>query len=199
MTINRVNKKRYTDAEIIEGLKIGNDAILNFLYKNYYGAVRSLVLKSYGTEEQAKDIFQEVIIVIYNKLQKSDFKITSSFFTFFYAVIRISWLNYGKTKKQNPITFAKDFNDDLDGSLDKDELESLANKALRSNLVQSYLRKMSDGCQIILRFFLADYSSEEIAIELGLKSAGYVRKRKSKCLEQLIEDIRKDAVFKELL
>ncbi len=199
MTINRVNKKRYTDAEIIEGLKIGNDAVINFLYKNYYGAVRSLVLNSYGTEEQAKDIFQEVIIVIYNKLQKSNFKITSSFFTFFYAVIRITWLNYGKTKKQDPITFAKDFNEEVDAPLSKGEIENLANKALRNNLFQSYLRKMTDGCQMILRFFLADYSSEEIAIELGLKSAGYVRKRKSKCLEQLIEDIRKDAVFKELL
>lgn len=196
-TINRVKKERYKDCEIIEGLRQGNDDVLNFLYKNYYGAVRSLVLNSYGTEDQARDIFQEVIIVIYNKLQDSNFKITSSFFTFFYAVIKNTWLDFRKMKKINPLGGALDYNDEI--GFDSEEVELLATRALRSNLFYTYLKQMKESCQKILSLTMEDYSSEEIAATLDLKSGSYVRKRKSDCLKVLIEKIRKDRVFKELL
>ncbi len=196
-TINRVKKERYNDDEIIEGLKHGDDNVLNFLYKNYYGAVRSLVLKSYGTEDQARDIFQEVIIVIYNKLQNGNFKITSSFFTFFYAVIKNIWLDFRKMKKKNPLGNALDYNDEI--GIDAEEVDLLATRALRSHLFYSYLKQLKEDCQKILSLTMEDYSSEEIAAKLEIKSVSYVRKRKSDCLKVLIEKIRKDSVFKELL
>lgn len=198
-TINRVKKKRYNDKEIIEGLRQGNDDVLNFLYKTYYGVVRSLVLKSYGNEEQARDIFQEVIIVIYNKLQDSNFKITSSFFTFFYAVIKNTWLNFRKMNKTNPLGYAKDYTDDIGVDVEFDEVELLATRALRSNLFYTYFKQLTEGCQRILQFYMADFNADEIAIKLDLKSGNYVRKRKSDCMKTLIEKIKKDTVFKELL
>lgn len=196
-TINRVKKRRYNDEEIIEGLRQGSDDVLNFLYKNYYGAVRSLVLNSYGSEEQARDIFQEVIIVIYNKLQDSNFKITSSFFTFFYAVVKITWLDFRKMKKTNPLGNALDYNEGI--GIDVEEVELLATRALRSNLFYTYLKQLKESCRKILELSMAEYNAEEIAAKMDLKSGGYVRKRKSECLKILIEKIRKDTVFKELL
>lgn len=196
-TINRVKKRRYNDEEIIEGLRQGSDNVLNFLYKNYYGSVRSLVLNSYGSEEQARDIFQEVIIVIYNKLQDSNFKITSSFFTFFYAVVKNTWLDFRKMKKTNPLGNALDYNEGI--GIDVEEVELLATRALRSNLFYRYLKQLKESCQKILELSMADYSAEEIAAKMDLKSGAYVRKRKSECLKILIEKIRKDTVFKELL
>jgi len=195
-TINRV-KKRYNDDEIIEGLRQGNDDVLNFLYKNYFGAVRSLVLKSFGTEEQARDIFQEVLIVIYNKLQDSNFKITSSFFTFFYAVIKNTWLDFRKMKKTNPLGNALDYNDEI--GVNTEDVELLATRALRNKFFYSYLKQLKESCQKILGLSLEEYSSEQIAAKLDLKSGSYVRKRKSDCLKVLIEKMRKDSVFKELL
>lgn len=194
-----MEKKRYNDDELIEGLRQGNDDVLNFLYKNYFGIVRSMVLKSYGDEEQARDIFQEVIIVIYNKLQDGNFKITSSFFTFFYAVIKNTWLDFRKVNKRNPLGKAKDFNDEIGVDYEVNDIEGLTTKVLRNNLFNKYLKQLTGGCQIIMQFFMEEYSAEEIAIKLDLKSANYVRKRKSKCLSILIEKIRKDKAFKELI
>ena len=199
LTINRVKKKRYNDDEIIEGLRQGNDAVLNFLYKNYYGVVRKLVLGSYGSEEQARDIFQEVIIVIYNKLQDSNFKITSSFFTFFYAVIKYTWLDYRVVNKRNPLGKALNFNDEIGADFISEDVEELALKALRNSLFNKHIKQMTEGCQVILKYFMADYTADEIAKKLELKSASYVRKRKSDCLSTLIERIKKDSLFKELL
>ena len=193
-----MKKKRYSDEELIEGLRQGDDAVLNFLYKNYYGVVRGMVLKSYGNEDQARDIFQEVIIVIYNKLQDSNFKITSSFFTFFYAVIKNTWLDYRKLSLKNPLIYAKDYSDEIGVGIEIDQVEVLATKAIRLGLFNTYFKELADGCQQILSLFRAEYKAEEIANELGFKSANYVRKRKSECLKILIQKIRKDPIFKEL-
>lgn len=194
-----MKKKTYNDEELIEGLRKGDDAVLNFLYKNYYGTVKSIVQKSSGNEDQARDIFQEVIIVIYNKLQDNKFEITSSFFTFFYAVINNTWLNYRKINKKNPLGYAIDFNDEIGVDLLNDEIELIAKKAIRSQLFNTYFKQLTKGCQTLLELFLTDTSAEEIARKLDLKSANYVRKRKSNCLSTLIEKIRMDSKFKELI
>lgn len=199
LTINRVKKKRYNDDELIEGLRQGDDAVLNFLYKNYYGVVQSLVCSSKGSEEQARDIFQEVIIVIYNKLQDSNFKITSSFFTFFYAVIKYTWRDFRVVNKRNPISNSIDFNDEIGDKLIRDDVEEMALSVLKNNLLNTHLVKLSKDCQEVLHYYREDYSSKEIAVKLDLKSAGNARKRKSNCLKTLMESIRKDALFKELL
>jgi len=194
-----VKKKRYTDEELIEGLRHGEDDVLHYLYEHYFKVFRNYVLKSYGSEEEARDIFQEVVVVIYNKLQKSNFKITSSFFTFFYAVFKNTWLNYRKLSKKNPLINSADFSDEINRGVDAEEIEEIAYKALKSKLVFKYFSELTEGCQKLLNYFLADYSTEEIARELDFKSTNYVRKRKSICLSTLIEKIKKDALFKELL
>lgn len=194
-----MKKKRYTDEELIEGLRHGEDDVLHYLYEHYFKVFRNYVLKSYGSEEEARDIFQEVVVVIYNKLQKSNFKITSSFFTFFYAVFKNTWLNYRKLSKKNPLINSADFSDEINRGVDTGEIEEIAHKALKSKLIFKYFSELTDGCQKLLNYFLADYSTEEIARELDFKSTNYVRKRKSICLSTLIEKIKKDALFKELL
>jgi RNA polymerase sigma factor (sigma-70 family) len=194
-----VKKRRYKDDEIIDGLRSGNDAILNFIYENYYGVVQKLVRKSFGTESQARDLFQEVIIVIYTKLQTGSFKITSSFFTFFYAVAKYTWLDYRKIKYKNPLRNSTGYHDVWQIDEETEQVEVLALMALRNKLFFKHFNALSETCQTMLRLSMADYSSDEIAIELELKNVTYVRKRRSDCLQFLIEMMKKDAVFKELL
>jgi len=194
-----VKKKTYNDEELIEGLRKGEDAVLNFLYKNYFGAVKRIVQKSSGNDDQARDIFQEVIIVIYNKLQDNKFEITSSFFTFFYAVVNKTWLNYRKINRKNPLGYAIDYNDEIGEDPANQEVELLARKALRNQLFFTYFKQLTKGCQKLLQLFLTETSAEEIAIKLDLKNANYVRKRKSNCLETLMEKIKEDWKFKELI
>ncbi|MBN1651916.1 MAG: sigma-70 family RNA polymerase sigma factor, partial [Bacteroidales bacterium] len=168
-------------------------------YKNYYRTVKRIVQKSSGNEDQARDIFQEVIIVIYNKLQDNKFEITSSFFTFFYGVINKIWLNYRKLNSKNPLGYAIDFNDEIGVDSSNQEVEILARKALRNQLFYTYFRQLTMGCQEILQLFLVETNADKIAQILDLKNANYVRKRKANCLETLLNKIRKDWKFKELI
>lgn len=193
-----MKKKRYNDEELIEGLRQGDDAVLNFLYKNYYGVVLGMILKSYGNEDHARDIFQEVIIIIYSRLQDDDFKITSSFFTFFYAVIKNTWSDYRRLGWKNPLFYAKDYKDEIGVGIEIDQVEALSAEALRLVLFNKHLKELAKSCQQILNLLIAEYIPEEIANELGFKSANYVNKRKSECLKILIEKIRNDEIYKKL-
>ncbi len=57
------------DSEIILGILNDSKDILNRLYKMYFPMVLQLVLNNNGNEDDAKDVFQESVIVLYNKVR----------------------------------------------------------------------------------------------------------------------------------
>ncbi len=56
----------YSDEAILEGLRLRSDFIINFIYKEYFPLIRFLVTENGGAEEDAEDIFQDGIIIIYH-------------------------------------------------------------------------------------------------------------------------------------
>ena len=51
---------------------------VRYLYTAFYPSIRRLILTNTGTEEDAKDIFQEVLIVLYRKVKEDEFILSSS-------------------------------------------------------------------------------------------------------------------------
>jgi len=72
----------YKVDEIIDGIKTRDSCVLQFIYKNYYPSIRNFVLNNSGSEEDAKDIFQESIIIIYRKVKEQEHLLISSSFKF---------------------------------------------------------------------------------------------------------------------
>ena len=63
--------KRLSDEEILAGLRKRDNRILQYIYKNSFTPVKQLVLHNAGSENDAEDIFQEALIVIFKKLRES--------------------------------------------------------------------------------------------------------------------------------
>ena len=61
--------KRLSDQEILAGLRKRDNRVLQFIYKNSFNPVKQLVLHNAGSENDAEDIFQEALIVIFKKLR----------------------------------------------------------------------------------------------------------------------------------
>jgi DNA-directed RNA polymerase specialized sigma24 family protein len=55
--------KQQSDQETFLGLKSKDNQAYEILYKFYYPSVKNFILKNNGTEDDAKDIFQETIII----------------------------------------------------------------------------------------------------------------------------------------
>jgi RNA polymerase sigma factor (sigma-70 family) len=187
--------QEYRADEILDGLRNRNTDVLEFIYRSYFHQINSFIKKNDGSDEDAKDVYQDAILVIYQKTKKENLALTCSFNTYLYSVCRLLWLKQLEKKK-----LKKDF---LDESvkfveLDNDILSHFdANE--RFKLYKEHFSKLSYNCQKILELFLAQIQIKEIARVLGYRSVQYVKKRKHQCKEKLITSIKNDPRFKEII
>src|SRR6266566_3947773 len=90
----------YLEESLISELRKKNDSALRQLYKENYPMVVHLVLSNNGTEQEAKDIYQEAIIHFYERLQQAEFTLTCKIKTYLYAVCRKLWLQRLATRNK---------------------------------------------------------------------------------------------------
>ena len=187
---------QYSVDEIITGIRSRDNTVLQFIYKEFYPTVHHFILSNNGNGDDAKDIFQESIIVIYRKLKEQDhFFLNSSFKTFIYSIARHLWLKHLRTLKyeeQRIIDHHKYI--EL-----KEEPFKIENEDLRMSLYQKYFRLLPEDCQKILTLTARDVPQKEIANMLGFSSENYIKKRKHYCKEFLICKIKEDPMYKDLM
>ncbi|MBM3436019.1 MAG: sigma-70 family RNA polymerase sigma factor [Bacteroidetes bacterium] len=181
--------------EILEGLQNRDTDILDYVYRNFFNQIKDFVIQNDGNEEDAKDVYQDAILVIYQKVRKDNLTLSCSFNTYLYSVCRLLWLKqleYRKTFKKVIEESAKFI------ELDED-ITNIYKTNERFKLYQDHFKRLSYNCQKILELFLARIQLKEIARILRLKSDDYVKKRKHQCKEKLISSIKNDPRFKELM
>lgn len=186
----------YSVEEIIEGIRLQDNAVLQYIYKEYYPTVYHFIIANSGTADDAKDIFQESIIIIYRKLKEENhFFLNSSFKTFIYSIARHLWL-----KNLRNLRYEDQKISDQQKFIElKEEPFKIENEDLRMSLYQKYFLKLPEDCQKILSLTVRDVPQKEIARILGFKSENYVKKRKHFCKEFLVRKIREDPLYNDLL
>jgi len=188
----------YSDEQILKGILRHDNLILQYIYKQYYYNINYFIRKNQGSEDDASDIFQEAIIIIYRKIKENDLVFEkSSFKGYLFSVCRFLWL---KQLEKRRIEKEK-LNDSLPYQMDlyDDNLNELVEKNERYGLYQKHFSTLSTDCQKLLQLFFEKVSLKEIAKVMGYKSEKYAKKRKFKCKELLISRIKQDAEFKKIL
>ncbi len=92
--------KKHSDKKLIEGLRKGEDKTLNYLYQNYFSTVKSHIIKNSGTEEDAYDIFQDALMVVFKKFQNNGVELTSDLKAYVFGIARKLWSNQLRVKKE---------------------------------------------------------------------------------------------------
>ena len=184
----------YTVEAILEGLKTNDNEVLNFIYRKYFPEIRFFVIKNSGSDEDAQDVFQEAIIIIYKKLKDGVLDLTCSFKTYLYSVCRIVWLKQLEKRKVK-----KDGFSDNQVFVDLQEgVDEMAEEQERFKLYQKHFQTLHVDCQTILKMFLKKVPLKQIAKEMNIQSEKYLKKRKYQCKEILVKRIQNDPDFKRL-
>ena len=188
----------YSDEQILKGILRHDNLILQYIYKQYYYNINYFIRKNQGSEDDASDIFQEAIIIIYRKIKENDLVFEkSSFKGYLFSVCRLLWLKQlekrrvEKEKLNDSLPYQEDLYDD--------NLNEIVIKNERYGLYQKHFGALSTDCQKLLQLFFEKVSLKEIAVVMGYKSEKYAKKRKFKCKELLISRIKQDAEFKKIL
>lgn len=184
----------YTVEAILKGLRTSDSEVLNFVYKKYFPEIRFFVIKNSGSDEDAQDVFQEAIIIIYKKLRDGVLDLSCSFKTYLYSVCRIVWLKQLEKRK-----IKKDGFSDNQVFVDLQEgVDEMAEEQERFKLYQKHFQTLHIDCQQIMKMFLDKVPLKEIASRMNIKSEKYLKKRKFQCKEILIKRIQNDPNFKKL-
>ena len=72
--------QEYTVEEILEGLLNRDTDVLDFIYDQYFYPVKVFISRNSGTEEDAKDIYQDAVLVIYQKVKEGNLALNCSSF-----------------------------------------------------------------------------------------------------------------------
>jgi len=80
------------DKAFLLELRKGERGAIQAVYEQAYSLCAAFVLNNNGTKDDAKDLFQEALIVLIQKLKIPEFELTANIKTYMYAIVRNLWL-----------------------------------------------------------------------------------------------------------
>ena len=84
---------QHADQKYIDAL-LNNDAVvIEELYQKYSPKIKWMVLKNNGSETDAADVFQEVLLWIYKKAKDKNFILTCPLDAFLYISCKNKWMS----------------------------------------------------------------------------------------------------------
>lgn len=185
---------KYTNDAILDGIKQGDRRIVDYVYNECFPTIKFLITTNSGNELDAADIFQDALVIIFQKISTDGFILTSSFKTFLYSICRHLWLRRLDRREFNvgflELKNANNLQEIL--QLDFEELENE-----KYQLYQTHFLSLSKNCRKILSLFLDKTPLKEIAQIMGFKTEKYAKTRKYLCKEKLKNKILNDPKCKK--
>jgi RNA polymerase sigma factor (sigma-70 family) len=186
----------YTERALIDSIRFGPPKIrydaLKKVYELGFHSVKSYVVKNNGTFEDAKDIFQDGVTILYWDLLNDKFREEASLKTYLFSICKNMWLQ--KLRKQSGrILVSLDKAEDLLDKSIQDELD--VNKL--KNLMQE-LKK--DCLELLTSFYYERKSMKELMEVFNLGSEQVARTKKLRCMGNLIALVKeKGLTFESFL
>ena len=175
--------KEYTDSEIIQCLRERQSYVVRYLFNRYMPMIRLMVTQMGGSAEDAKDLFQDGLIIMLAKIDNDELVLRCKFKTFLFSVCKNLWKavlakrkaaeNY--LNKRVYIDSEKDFTEVYDNNL-------------YQNIFEDVYETLDPVGKQILKLYWQDYSPKEIAEKLGY-TYGYVRKKKCESQGDLLKKL----------
>lgn len=171
-----------TDEKLLSKLAFGDKETIESIYKNNYDMIETYIIKNSGTQDDARDIFQESMIVIFEKAKKGDLVLHCQLKTFIYAISKRLWLK--KLQQIKRFYPALDNNDDT--SIADEEMSQFEKRNLDIAVMENALNKIGEPCKSIIEaFYIENKSMPEIATIFGYTNTDNAKNQKYKCLMRL--------------
>jgi RNA polymerase sigma factor (sigma-70 family) len=181
--------KKYSDNDIIDGIRKQDSKILTYLYDAYYEVVRDHLRKNSGSDDDVYDVLQETVVILYKQITGTGFTLTSDLRGYFFGIARNIWNM--QLRYRSRLTSL-----DLE-PVDIADVEEVTD-AIMERIVTRSFAMLKEDCQMVLKLFSEGRSYEEIAVMMGLKNESYARRKKYLCKEALMEIIKTDPEYHDL-
>ena len=175
-------KSEFIEQNLIIGLANNDSKAIETIYKENFNMVQSLVLNNNGSYDDARDIFQESLITLYEKSCQESFVLSCKISTYLYSVARRLWL-----KRLQQLGKFVNSMDNLEETVSLgDDIEIHQKRDHDYEIMERALSSMGEPCKSILEgFYVKKMDMQTLASEFGYTNADNAKNQKYKCLIRL--------------
>lgn len=166
------------------------EAWLTTLYKSSFPLVARHISRMGGSLDEARDIFQDALIIYYQKTVQAKLSLEYSDKAYLFGIARHLWnKRYKESERQVSI-------DQLD--TDFDELIGLSNtddQEISSSRLYQLLQTTGQKCmELLTAFYYEKLKMENIAERFGFSGPRSATVQKFKCLEKVKETVKEKSI-----
>lgn len=167
------------EKEIFERICKGDEKALELLYQKYYRMMTKMVITNSGTEEEARDVYQDALIVFWQKATAGNLILTSKMSTYIYSICQNLWRKELDRKKRLS-------NEEKDTAviLDTESTE-------RERILAKCIDQLGETCKkVLMLYYFEEMSMQDIADKLGFANTDTAKTKKYKCKKKLDELVK---------
>jgi RNA polymerase sigma factor (sigma-70 family) len=179
--------KKHHFKKQIDGVLSGNKQVFLDIYENDFPMVVNFVTKNSGTVENAKDIFQDAIVIMLEKYYHSELDLTSSVGAYLFGISKNLWYEQLRRNKKSidaHLFFDEEEKDDFVFPGEENQPDIYDD-------VSKNIENLGSNCKKLIQFYYYEKMSwNEIAKRLNYASSASARNQKYKCLEQIKKHLK---------
>ena len=165
-----------------EALLADRERALTRLYRRAFPLVGRYVGSHGGTPQDAQDVFQDALVILYEQAVGGTLVLTASASTYLVGISRNLWHHEQRRRARLPHEALPD------------DLEPLATEELEEATfaVLDYVERLGAKCKsVLLAFYYFQQPLTQIAAANGYRSVRSATVQKLKCLERLRDSVRR--------
>jgi len=176
--VNSLGQDKY----LLEGLAIQDKNAIESIYKSNFTMIQNLIINNKGTLNDAEDIFQEAMIVLYQKSIDKEFQLNCQLKTYLYSVSKRLWLK----KLQSIQRFGIQADDVEDFISVESDLQKHQQEQNQFSIMENAMERIGEPCKSLLEaYYIQRKHMQEIAKQFNYTNADNAKTQKYKCLVRL--------------
>lgn len=167
---------------LLEALARKEKDAIETIYRDHYQMIQAMVVNNSGSADDAADIFQETMIVLFEKAKLEDFELSCQLKTFIYSISRRLWL---KRLQISSRLVTSDHSTEEVVAVEED-LEVHEKRHAEFQMMEMAMARIGEPCKSLLEaYYLQKKPMQQIATEFGYTNADNAKTQKYKCLVRL--------------
>lgn len=175
-------KAEFNEQALLKGLAQNDSKAIETIYKDNFNMVQAYILNNNGSYDEARDIFQEAMIALYEKAQSESFVLTCKINTYVYSICRRLWL-----KRLQQLGRYTNQVDGLEETVQVEEdLEIHEKRNADFTIMERALNSLGEPCRSLIEgFYIKKMDMQALSKQFGYTNADNAKTQKYKCLMRL--------------
>lgn len=174
------------EQQLLAQMATGDHKSASVIYSQHANTVCRWVMKNGGNATDAEDVFQEAMVVLFEKSQNEDFRLSCRIGTYLFAVGKHLWYKKIQQQQKDPTSLGDAGLDEEKDWAYEEDINAHNERETHYKQLQEALEQIGEPCSSLLKaFYHGDKNMQQIAAEFGYTNPDNAKTQKYKCLARL--------------